>query len=108
MHRAFHLCLFMDSMRWAACRIDAAEEILDRVSAHDDGEPISYEEYEQLIHALEEIYREIGDMTHRTVTDHIKQLGFDKEVFDRQVGPWDVGSKNRVRGSFLAGLFLSF
>mmetsp|Transcript_8536 Transcript_8536/g.24492 ORF Transcript_8536/g.24492 Transcript_8536/m.24492 type:complete len:386 (+) Transcript_8536:192-1349(+) len=80
-------------------RIDTAEEVLDRVDEHmEDGELISYEEYTDLLHSLEEVYREIGDVSHRTITDHIKQLSFDKDVFKRhEKGYKDSSSEDRRR-----------
>eukprot|EP00191_Tetraselmis_sp_GSL018_P001765 CAMPEP_0177610332 /NCGR_PEP_ID=MMETSP0419_2-20121207/19705_1 /TAXON_ID=582737 /ORGANISM="Tetraselmis sp., Strain GSL018" /LENGTH=344 /DNA_ID=CAMNT_0019105595 /DNA_START=229 /DNA_END=1260 /DNA_ORIENTATION=+ len=66
-------------------RIDAAEGVLDRIAQHnEDGDYISYEEYEELLHNLADAYEGVGSLQQRTLHDHIKQLSFDKDVFERQ------------------------
>jgi len=68
-------------------RIDTAETILDRIEEHEeDDDPIDFEEYEELLTSLQEVYSEIDGISHRTINDHVKQLNFDKTVFERQDG----------------------
>eukprot|EP00951_Prasinocladus_malaysianus_P022483 scaffold188437_cov50-Prasinocladus_malaysianus.AAC.1 len=67
-------------------RIDAASEIIDRVQQHsEEGEMITYEEYEELLSALAAAYEGVSEGQHRTLTDHMKQLSFDKDIFKRQL-----------------------
>jgi hypothetical protein len=78
-------------------RIDAAEAILDRVEEHEENDdPITYKEYEELLLSLEDVYAEINDIGHRTIKDHVKQLNFDKTVFERQVGMERLVSKTSL------------
>jgi len=67
-------------------RIGTAQGIIERVLEHQaDSDPISYEEYEDLLHALTDAYAGLHPDHHRSLSEHKKQLPFDKDIFARQV-----------------------
>uniref|UniRef100_A0A7S1X151 Uncharacterized protein n=1 Tax=Tetraselmis chuii TaxID=63592 RepID=A0A7S1X151_9CHLO len=81
-------------------RIDTAETVIDRVMEHlEEGEEIGFEEYEDLLAALTDAYDGLHEDRHKSLTDHKKQLSFDKEIFERQAqsNPVDGDAEKRRR-----------
>lgn len=69
-------------------RIETANSIIERVMEHQaqgGEEPIRFEEYEDLLNALTDAFDGLHGDHHRALSDHKKQLAFDRDIFERQV-----------------------